>query len=79
MSRTVEKVERDEAYLKKEKKFVKVEEAFIAKKADGTVTDTDREKIRELRQDWRLNHRRAPKNSASPAAIGTAATQGETG
>ena len=79
MSRTVESVERDEAYLKKEKKFVKAVEAFREKKAAGTLTTADKLKLRELRQDWRLNHRKGGPGTVSPAAIGTTATQGEAG
>ena len=79
MSRTIESVERDEAYLKEEKKFVKAEEAFRVKKAAGKVTTADKLKLRELRQDWRLNYRKGGPGTVSPDTIGTAATQGEAG
>ncbi len=72
MSR-VEKIERRESALKEEKKLARIEDAFVAKKLAGTATMEDRLKLREARQDWRLNHRVSKSNAAQPETIGVSA------
>ncbi len=67
--RTVDSVERQEAALKEEKKLLRAEAAFRKKKADGKLTTADRQKMFEIRQDYRLNFRQ-PKPGAAPGAIG---------
>ncbi len=69
MSR-LEQIERQEKALKEEKKLAKIEDAFVAKKLAGTATMEDRLKLREVRQDWRLNKRVSKSNAAQPGAIG---------
>ncbi len=68
----VERIERQEAALKEEKKLAKLEDAFVSKKEAGTLTRADKLKLRESRRDYRDNYRQ-PKTGAQPAAIGVAA------
>ncbi len=64
----VERIERQEAILKEEKKLAKLEDAFVVKKEAGTLTRADKLKLRKNRQDYRDNYRQ-PKTGAQPAAI----------
>jgi hypothetical protein len=48
--------------------LAKAEEAFAEKKKTG-VTSEDKLALRELRKDFRENHRTPVKNGAQPAAI----------
>jgi hypothetical protein len=52
---------------------LEAEEEFRVKKAAGELTKEDRLALRALREDYRLNVRKAAKNGAAPAAIGTKA------
>ena len=70
--RTAETIERQEAALKEEKKLLKAEAAFRDKKAAGKLTATDRQKLFEIRQEYRLNHR-LPKPGVAPGVIGVSA------
>ncbi len=69
MSR-VARLERLEASIRAEKKLARLEDDFVAKKLDGTATMEDRLKLREARQDFRLNKRVSKSNAAQPGAIG---------
>ncbi len=69
MSR-LKRLEAQEASIREEKKLARIEDDFVAKKLAGTATREDRLKLREARQDWRLNHRVSKSNAAQPGAIG---------
>ena len=78
MTNRVDAIEAEEAVLKEAKKLAKLEAAFVEKKADGTLTTTDKIKLRKAREYHRLNTRR-PATGAAVDSIGATATQGEVG
>jgi hypothetical protein len=49
--------------------LVKAEQAFAEKKEDGSVTAEDKLALRELRRDFRENHRTPVKNGAQAPVI----------
>ena len=49
--------------------LLEAEEAFVAKKKAGKLTNEDRLALRQHRHDFRVNHR-GPKPGAAVAAIG---------
>jgi hypothetical protein len=53
--------------------LLEAEEAFIEKKAAGSVTQEDKLELRALRQEYRLNYRSPAAEGAAPAAISTKA------
>ena len=65
----LERLERQEAAIREEKKLAVIEDAFVAKKSAGTLTNEDRLELRAARQDYRDNHRKPVKDGAQPAAI----------
>ncbi len=75
MSRA-DQIDAEIAALKEAKKLAKLEEKFVAKKLDGTLTTADRYKLDAARVDYRLNHRR-PATGAAVDSIGVTADQGE--
>jgi hypothetical protein len=57
------------AKLEAQLALVKAEQAFTEKKKDGSVTLEDKLALRELRQDYRENHRSPTRDGAQPAAV----------
>ena len=64
---SVSKVERLEAELK----LAKLEEKFVAAKAEGKVTPKMKTELRATRQDYRDNYRVSTGTGAQPATIET--------
>ncbi len=65
----LERLERQEAAIREEKKLAKLEDGFVAKKLAGTLTMDDKLALREARQDYRDNHRKPKTAGAQPATI----------
>ncbi len=70
-SRTVNKPRSRVGALKHEIALLEAEDAFVAKKAAGTLTKQDRLDIREQRKEYRLKYRKPvqPGEGAAPAPI----------
>lgn len=68
---SVTKVERLEAELK----LAKLEDKFVAAKADGKVTPKMKTDLRAARQDYRNNYRTPAAAGAQPATVNAKASK----
>jgi len=67
------KIDNQVAFKEAELDLLKAEDVFIEKKEAGEATTEDKLALRQLRQDFRLNHRRPAAEGAQPGSIGVGA------
>jgi len=56
--------------LKAELALAEAEEAFVEKKKAGKASPKDKAALRQLRSEYRSQHRKPAKNGAQPESIG---------